>query len=57
MSIGLRRAEAAKAYLVEKGVAPERIQTVSKGETEPIVPNIGEENRRKNRRVKIVMNE
>jgi outer membrane protein OmpA-like peptidoglycan-associated protein len=55
MSIGLRRAEAAKAYLVEKGVAPERIQTVSKGKTEPLVPNSNEENRRKNRRVKIVI--
>jgi outer membrane protein OmpA-like peptidoglycan-associated protein len=42
---------------VEKGVAPERIRTVSKGETEPLVPNINEENRRKNRRVKIMIDE
>jgi outer membrane protein OmpA-like peptidoglycan-associated protein len=59
LSIGLRRAEAAKAYLVAKGVAAERIRTASKGETEPLVPNTSEENRRKNRRVvmKIVNNE
>jgi outer membrane protein OmpA-like peptidoglycan-associated protein len=53
VEIGQRRAEAAKAYLIERGVAPDRIQTVSKAETEPLAPNTNEENRRKNRRVEI----
>lgn len=57
MQIGQRRADAAKAYLVEKGIATHRITTVSKGETEPIAPNDSEENRRKNRRIEIkIMN-
>lgn len=34
-----RRAQAVKAYLVSKGVAASRLDTVGKGETEPIAPN------------------
>ncbi|GHV72292.1 hypothetical protein FACS1894201_00660 [Bacteroidia bacterium] len=37
--VGLRRAEAAKNYMVASGIAPDRIQTISKGDTEPLVPN------------------
>jgi outer membrane protein OmpA-like peptidoglycan-associated protein len=51
ISFGQQRADAAKAYLVEQGIAPERLQTVSKAETEPLVPNTSKENRNKNRRV------
>jgi peptidoglycan-associated lipoprotein len=51
--IGLRRAEAVKAYLVERGVAAERIRTASRGSAQPVAPNLGEANRRKNRRVEI----
>lgn len=46
-----RRAASAKAYLVGKGVAPERISTTGKGETDPFVPNTSAENRSRNRRV------
>jgi outer membrane protein OmpA-like peptidoglycan-associated protein len=53
VEIGQRRADAAKAYLVEKGIAADRITTVSKGKTQPVAPNTTEENRRKNRRVEI----
>jgi outer membrane protein OmpA-like peptidoglycan-associated protein len=53
MYIGLRRAESVKAYLVEKGVAAERIRTSSRGSAQPVAPNLGEANRRKNRRVEI----
>jgi outer membrane protein OmpA-like peptidoglycan-associated protein len=53
--IGRERADLAKDYLVEKGVAPSRIQTFSKGESEPLFPNINEVNRRKNRRLEIVI--
>jgi outer membrane protein OmpA-like peptidoglycan-associated protein len=51
VAIGQNRANVAKDYLVQKGVAETRITTVSKAEIEPITPNTSEENRRKNRRV------
>ncbi|MDR1666661.1 MAG: OmpA family protein [Bacteroidales bacterium] len=51
--VGQRRADYAKQYLVNKGVAPERIIAVTKAETEPLVPNASENNRRKNRRIEI----
>ena len=38
MALGERRAAAAKAYLVSKGVAEGRVITDSKGESEQIVP-------------------
>ena len=48
---GMKRAESAKAYLMSKGVAENRITTDSKGETEPLVPNTSRENLKQNRRV------
>lgn len=54
-----RRAEAVRDYLVERGVAPERITLIALGETRPIAPNANpdgsdfEEGRRKNRRVEV----
>jgi outer membrane protein OmpA-like peptidoglycan-associated protein len=48
---GLKRAEAGKEYLIEKGISPERISVDSSGETQPFVQNLSEENRRKNRRI------
>ena len=55
MRIGQERADLAKDYLVENGIAPSRIQTFSKGKTEPIFPNRNEANRKKNRRLDIVI--
>jgi outer membrane protein OmpA-like peptidoglycan-associated protein len=55
LRIGQRRADAAKAYLVERGIDPARIQTVSKAETEPVAPNTNEANRQKNRRVEFII--
>jgi outer membrane protein OmpA-like peptidoglycan-associated protein len=52
---GLQRATSAKSYLVGKGIDPSHITISSKAEQEPIVPNISEENRRKNRRVQIII--
>jgi outer membrane protein OmpA-like peptidoglycan-associated protein len=57
MRIGLKRADSAKDYLVKKGIAPSRIQTFSEGESRPLFPNDSEENRRKNRRLEIKLNE
>ncbi|MDT7533676.1 OmpA family protein [Sphingobium sp. SA2] len=54
-----RRAERVREYLVEKGVAAERITLVALGETRPIAPNAKEdgsddpEGRAKNRRVEV----
>lgn len=47
--VGQKRADVAKAYLVEKGVAIERIGTSSKGKDNPIVPNNSGANRLQNR--------
>jgi outer membrane protein OmpA-like peptidoglycan-associated protein len=54
LRIGIQRAQSAKGYLANsKGISPERIETATKAESEPIYKNIHEENRRKNRRVQI----
>lgn len=50
MALGLRRAQAAKAYLVEQGIAAERIEAISKGESEPRVPNDSLANEKLNQR-------
>lgn len=51
MVLGARRAEAAKAYLVSKGIAPDRLKIQSAGEEEPAVPNTSSDLRALNRRV------
>ena len=39
MALGERRAQAAKDYIVSKGIAADRIVIDSKGESQPLVPN------------------
>ena len=53
--IGLRRAETAKAYLVEQGVSEDRITTCSKGETDPKITRPTLEERKLNRRVEFLV--
>jgi len=51
MALGQRRADTVKKYMVESGIAPERVKAVSYGHTRPAVPNDSEPNRKLNRRV------
>ena len=52
--IGRQRAENAKAYLIENGIEARRILGVaSKRDSEPLVPNTNDENRKLNRRVEM----
>jgi len=49
------RAKVVANYLFNKGIASERIITIGKGSTEPIVPNDTDENKAKNRRIEIMI--
>jgi len=53
LKLSQKRAEAIRDYLIKKGIQPERIKAKGYGETEPIVPNINELNRERNRRVEV----
>ena len=51
--LSIRRSEAVKAYLVSKGVEPNRVYTEGKGEKQPVADNKTTEGRAKNRRTEI----
>lgn len=51
--LSIRRSEAVKAYLVSKGVEPNRVYTEGKGEKSPVADNKTAEGRAKNRRTEI----
>ena len=54
--VGLARAAKVKAYLISKGIKENRILGISsKRDTQPVAPNTNEDNRRKNRRVEILI--
>jgi outer membrane protein OmpA-like peptidoglycan-associated protein len=49
------RANAVRAYLVSRGVKPEKIVAIGKGEGEPVATNDSPEGRADNRRVEIII--
>lgn len=55
MRLGQERADAVRLYLNQKGVALNRLSTISYGESQPIDSNKSKEGRSKNRRVVIVV--
>jgi len=56
LALGDRRAEAAKAFLVDLGIDAARITTISYGEERPVDPRHNEEAWAKNRRDHFVVN-
>jgi outer membrane protein OmpA-like peptidoglycan-associated protein len=50
-----RRARASGMYLVSQGVSAGRLQTVGRGETEPVASNTEEAGMQKNRRVEVAI--
>lgn len=51
LSLSQKRADAVKAYLIEKGVKASQMKAVGYGETQPVATNDTEEGRLQNRRV------
>jgi OOP family OmpA-OmpF porin len=51
--LSVRRAEAVKAYMVSRGIEPNRVYTEGKGEKQPIASNRSTDGRAKNRRTEI----
>lgn len=56
LDLGKRRALSVNDYLLKNGFSSECVKAVSKGESQPAVPNTSEDNRKKNRRVEITIN-
>jgi len=57
LTLGQKRAEVIKEYLMTKGFNGDNIVPTSKGKTTPIVPNTSEANRKINRRVVFLIKE
>ena len=51
MKLGMRRANAVKKYLVDKGISADMLSTESFGESQPVADNKTKEGRAMNRRV------
>jgi OmpA-OmpF porin, OOP family len=55
LTLSLQRAESVRAYLIERGVDPERLDARGYGRARPITTNETEEGRAENRRVEFVI--
>lgn len=51
--LSMRRAEAVKGYLIDKGVDPSRMNATGMGESQPVADNSTADGREQNRRVEI----
>lgn len=51
--LSIKRSEAVKSYLLEKGIEKNRVYTEGKGESQPVADNKTKEGQAKNRRVEI----
>ena len=56
LALGDRRAESAKSFLIDLGIDPSRLTTISYGEERPVDPRNAEEAWAKNRRDHFVVN-
>ena len=50
VELSQQRADAVRAYIIDKGIAQERITAIGMGPDEPLVPNTTKKNRAQNRR-------
>ena len=55
LGLSQRRADAVKGHLIAQGIGADRLQTVGKGEADPMVSNETREGRAQNRRVEFVV--
>jgi len=55
IALGQRRAEAVKRFLLELGIRPERVETISYGEEQPAVPGNDESAWAQNRRAEFLI--
>lgn len=55
IELGMQRAEAMRNLLIQAGCPVDRVMARSKGSSDPLVPNTCEENRKKNRRIEIIV--
>lgn len=56
IKLGLNRADFAKAYFIRNGISETKINTSSKGQTDPVESNATEEGKSKNRRTVVTLN-
>ena len=55
MDLSARRAESVRTYLVENGIAKDRLEVDALGETRPLEPTLSAKSRAMNRRVELEM--
>ncbi len=53
--LSARRAQAVAGVLLEQGVAPVRVRSFGRGESEPVASNLTPEGRQQNRRVEVII--
>jgi outer membrane protein OmpA-like peptidoglycan-associated protein len=55
MELGKKRAEEVREFLIDRGFSPDKVTTTSRGLYLPVVPNTDDANRKKNRRVMLIV--